>query len=112
MEKGRLANLILIAKRVYHFRDTFIGSRLRDQPDDIAVFVFDFAEFDSLVAQRFVGCVNVGLSLALFRRVQFHGFKNQCLQRCLIYSVAFVEVNSTNCVAFQTRVEELFWIIH
>jgi hypothetical protein len=32
MEKGRLDNPIAIAERVYHVRDTFLGSRLRDQP--------------------------------------------------------------------------------
>ena len=38
MEKGRLANLIAIAERVYHLHRTFIGSTV-----DVAVFVFDGA---------------------------------------------------------------------
>lgn len=40
MAIGKLGNPIAIAKRVYHARETFIGSGLLDQPDNIAVGIF------------------------------------------------------------------------
>src|SRR5687768_17053586 len=38
--------VILIAKRVYHVRETIIGLGLLDQPNDLAVLVFEFTGFD------------------------------------------------------------------
>ena len=46
------------------------------------------------------------------RHVKTGAFENQCLQRGLVECVTLVEIDGTNRLAVQTRVEEPFWIIH
>ncbi len=57
-------------------------------------------------------CLDVSLSLANFRCVQTNSFENERLQRGLVYSIAFVDVDGANRVAFQSRVEKRLWILN